>query len=263
MRYLLFSIGNINVHGYGFMISLGIIFCILLGIYRAKKQMMNKDAVLDIALIGIIAGFGGAKLLYLIVEFEQFIKHPMQVLGSSGFVVYGGIIAGILFVMLYCRRKKLSFLAYFDLLAPSLALAQGFGRIGCFLAGCCYGKETTSILGVIFPATSQAPSVVKLLPTQLFSSIGDFAIVIILIVYEKFAKRTGNTGILYLYLYGIGRFLLEFLRSDERGFIGILSTSQLISILVVIIAVILTFQRLSRTSSRHSQIPENLYPENR
>ena len=81
----------------------------------------------------------------------------MSVLGSEGFVVYGGIITGVLAAMIYCRIKHLKFLEYFDLLAPSVALAQGFGRIGCFLAGCCYGRETTAFWGITFPEGSLAP----------------------------------------------------------------------------------------------------------
>lgn len=245
----LFSIGKIVVHGYGFMIGLGLLFCILLGLYRAKKHSMDQEVVLDIALIGGISGFLGAKILYVIVEIDQFIKNPLQVLGSEGFVVYGGIIMGIGMAIIYCKRKKVNFLEYFDLLIPSVALAQGFGRIGCFLAGCCYGSETTSVLGVIFPESALAPAGVKLLPTQLFSSAGDFLMVLILLLYSKKAKRPGDVGILYLFLYGVGRFCLEFFRSDERGFIGVLSTSQLISIFIIVLASFLMFRnRRNHTS---------------
>lgn len=236
MKNHLFSIGKIEIHGYGLMIGIGILCCLLLGLYRAKKKGMNQEAVLDIAIIAVAAGFLGAKLLYVIVEFGQFIKDPLGVLGSEGFVVYGGIIAGVGAVMLYCHRKGYVFFEYFDLLVPSLALAQGFGRIGCFLAGCCYGRETSSALGVIFPVGSFAPAGTKLLPTQLFSAAGDFIIVIILLFYAKKANRTGSVGAMYLMLYGIGRFLIEFLRADERGAVGFLSTSQLISIVITIAA---------------------------
>ena len=115
-------------------------------------------------------------------------------------------------------------MSYFDLIMPSVAIAQGFGRIGCFLAGCCYGRETQSALGVIFPQGSLAPAGVKLLPTQLFSSVGDFLIAGILIWFSSKSKTKGNTGALYLLLYGIGRFGIEFLRNDERGIVGLLST---------------------------------------
>ena len=165
----------------------------------------------------------------------------MSVMGGEGFVVYGGIIVGVLAAILYCRQKKLVFLDYFDLLVPSIAVAQGFGRIGCFLAGCCYGRETDSFLGVVFPEHSMAPSGVKLLPTQLFSSAGDFLIMVILLLYSRKKRERGRTGALYMILYGIGRFLIEFLRADDRGTVGSLSTSQFISIGIVAVGLILFF----------------------
>ena len=250
MKIELFSIGPITVHGYGFMIALGILCCVAMASYRAKKYNMNPDAILDIAIYGVIAGFLGAKLMYVIVEFPQFIKDPMSVIGSEGFVVYGGIIVGVLAAILYCRIKKLAFFEYFDLCAPSISLAQGFGRIGCFLAGCCYGRETDSIFGVVFPESALAPSGVKLLPTQLFSSAGDFLITIVLLLYYKKKKHTGDVGAMYMLLYGVGRFLIEMLRNDDRGAVGALSTSQFISIFIVIGAVVLFKWNKSRSEKQ-------------
>lgn len=115
-------------------------------------------------------------------------------------------------------------------------MAQGFGRIGCFLAGCCYGRETTLPIGVVFPSGSMAPAGVKLLPTQLFSSLGDFLIMAVLLWYQPKSKRAGNVSALYMLLYSVGRFAIEFLRSDDRGGIGAFSTSQWISVVIVVIA---------------------------
>lgn len=239
MKVDLFSIGPFTVHGYGLMIGIGVLCCIYMGMRRAGKYGMREEAVIDIALFGLLAGFLGAKLLYIIVEFETFLRDPMSVIGSEGFVVYGGISAGVVAAILYCRVKKYAFLEYFDLLSPCIALAQGFGRIGCFMAGCCYGRETDSFLGVMFPPESLAPSGVKLLPTQLFSSAGDFVIMGILIWHYGHRKHTGDTGYLYMLLYGVGRFFIEFLRNDERGNVGSLSTSQFISLFIVTAALIL------------------------
>ena len=222
MRMELFSIGPFTIYSYGLMIAVGILVCIAMGMYRAKKRGMSDDAVLTIAIIGVLSGFIGAKLLYVIVEFDQFIEDPMSVMGGEGFVVYGGIIVGVLSAVIYCRQKKLVFLEYFDLLAPSIAVAQGFGRIGCFLAGCCYGRETDSFLGVVFPEHSMAPSGVKLLPTQLFSSAGDFLIMAILLLYSRKTRP-------------------KVLRADDRGTVGSLSTSQFISIGIVAVGLILFF----------------------
>lgn len=235
MKIDLFKIGSLTVHGYGFMIGIGFILAMLLAEYRAKKLGLREESVIDITIIAGLSGFLGAKLLYVIVEFDAFVKNPKAVLGSAGFVVYGGIIAGVLCCMLYCKIKKLNFLEYFDLVMPEIALAQGFGRIGCFLAGCCYGKETSAWYGVTFPEDCLAPAGVSLIPTQLFSAAGDFIFAIILFIlqrtlYKKKKKTSGIVTAVYLMLYAVGRFLIEFLRNDPRGAVGVLSTSQFIAI---------------------------------
>lgn len=233
----LFKIGPITIYGYGLMIGIGFIVAIMVGMYRAKKRDMQMEAIIDIAIYCIIAGFLGGKLLYVIVEWKRFMEAPLSVLGSSGFVVYGGIVIGVAVGVLYCRLKKLPVNKYFDLVMPEIAIAQGFGRIGCFLAGCCYGAQTDSFFGITFPEGSLAPSGVKLLPTQLIMSGGDFLIALILILYARKNKVDGNVGAGYLILYGVGRFLIEFMRADRRGSIGVLSTSQFISLFVVAIGI--------------------------
>lgn len=247
MRKILFSIGNIDIPGYGFMIGLGFLVALFIGEYRAKKKDMKQEYVTDLALVAIICGFIGAKLLYIIVNFKEFMEAPLDVIGRSGFVVYGGIIAGVLCCMLYCHIKKISFLQYFDIIMPEVAVAQGFGRIGCFLAGCCYGRQTEHAWGVVFPQDSFAPAGVSLIPTQLISAAGDFIFAAILIIAAdvilkgvavndgsgKFGHVAGDIGCMYLLLYGIGRFAVEFLRDDLRGAVGVLSTSQFISLFIV------------------------------
>ena len=247
MKTDLFSIGSFTVHGYGLMIGIGFILAMLLAEYRAKKLGLREESIIDITIIAGVSGFLGAKLLYIIVEFDTFIKDPKAVLGSAGFVVYGGIIAGVLCCMFYCRIKKLNFLEYFDLVMPEIALAQGFGRIGCFLAGCCYGRETESLFGVVFPAGSQAPAGVKLIPTQLISAGADFIHVIILLVIAgsfsyTVAKNKGKSRSLpvrryRIYIYDVlwnRTFSYRVFKNDYRGEIGFLSTSQFISIFFVI-----------------------------
>ena len=236
MKKDLFYIGRFSVHGYGLMIGIGFILALFLGEYRAKKKGMKEEAIIDLAIIAAVGGFLGAKILYIIVSFKEFLQNPLAVIGSEGFVVYGGIISGVLCCMLYCKVKKLKFLDYFDIVMPEVALAQAFGRIGCFLAGCCYGRETTSRFGVVFPEGGLAPAGVKLIPTQLISSAGDFLIMIVLLLYYRKNKKDGtpgNVGFLYMLLYGVGRFLVEFLRNDNRGGAWMFSTSQWISMLIL------------------------------
>lgn len=233
------KIGSITIRGYGLMIAIGIICAFLLAEKRAKKRGLDIDVLYSLGLIALIFGFVGAKVLYCIVEIEQILKNPAMIFSGSGFVVYGGIIAGLIATIFYCRKKDVKFLRYFDLVAPSIAIAQGFGRIGCFLAGCCYGRETDCAIGIVFRHSAIAPNNIKLFPTQIMSSVGDFLIAFILLLYAKNDRTTGNVGTLYLILYSIGRFIIEFFRSDERGAIGILSTSQFISLIVLVVGLIM------------------------
>lgn len=237
----LFKIGPLSVHGYGVMIAVGILAALGVTIPRAKKRDMDINIIADLAILSLIFGFACAKLLYCIVEIRAFIQSPLQTLSGSGFVVYGGIIGGVLAAYIYCKVKKVNFLEYFDLLIPSVAIAQGFGRVGCFLAGCCYGRETASPIGVVFEHSDIAPNGVRLIPTQLFSSAGDFLIALILILYARRTRKTGKVAALYMILYSAGRFTIEFFRGDERGVVGILSTSQFISLFILALGLIVFF----------------------
>jgi phosphatidylglycerol:prolipoprotein diacylglycerol transferase len=239
----IFNIGFISIHGYGLMIGIGILCALIIAGKRAKKRGLDAEFVYSLGVIVLISGFIGAKLLYCLVEINAFFKEPMLILSGSGFVLYGGIIGGILAAMMYCKLKRVKFLQYFDLTVPSVALAQGFGRIGCFLAGCCYGSETNSAIGIVFHNSSFAPNGVKLIPTQLFSSAGDFLIAIILLFYAQKDRKPGKVGALYLILYSVGRFIIEFFRNDYRGNIGILSTSQLISLIILVIGTVMLFMK--------------------
>lgn len=232
----LFSIGGIEIKGYGLMIGIGMIAAVYLAEQRAKKRNMNHDVIFSIFFVVVIFGFISAKLLYYITIFDQIIANPSLLLDiGSGYVVYGGIIGGALAGYVYCKKQKLDFLQYADIAMPSVFLAQGFGRIGCFLAGCCYGAETSSFLSITFHNSALAPNGVALIPTQIYSSLFDFAACALLIYLSSKQLKKGQVTCLYLIIYSIGRFIIEFFRGDlERGYVGQLSTSQFISIFVLI-----------------------------
>lgn len=233
----LFSIGPFTVYGYGLMIAIGIIAAYLTGEYRAKKAGIDPDSVFGLVIWAVIAGVIGGKLLYYITQIREIVEDPSLLLDiKNGFVIYGALIGGILGVVLYCRHKKYNFWTYFDLTMPSVALAQGFGRIGCFLAGCCYGMETDGPLAIVFTNSDYAPNGVPLLPTQLISSALDFLHFVVLILFaKKYKKGEGQVAGLYFILYSIGRFILEYFRGDLiRGNVGTLSTSQFISLFMFV-----------------------------
>ena len=237
MHNELLHIGPLTVYGYGFMIAMGVLAAWFVAEQRARKLKLACEHIFYLVVWCAIGGFASAKILFWITNWREFLQNPRQIIGSDGFVVYGGIIGGILVGWLYCRIKKLKFLEYFDLMMPSIALAQGFGRIGCFLAGCCYGKETSGPLAVTFTNSDFAPNNVALIPTQIYSGILDFAHFLLLLYVAKHKKADGQVAACYLIFY---RFVIEFFRGDiERGSVGVLSTSQFISIFTTVAGIIL------------------------
>lgn len=242
MKNELLTIGPFTVYGYGFMIAMGILAAYLVAEYRARKLRLAYEHVFYLVIACVLGGFIWAKVLFWITEWKEIVADPHFLLHtmSDGFVVYGGIIGGIFSGYLYCRVRKLDFLEFFDLVMPSVALAQGFGRIGCFLAGCCYGQETESALSITFRNSDFAPNNIALIPTQIYSSILDFLHFFVLLYIAKHKKAGGQVAACYLIFYSIGRFVLEFFRGDiARGSVGILSTSQFISIFTYHFGVIL------------------------
>lgn len=232
------QIGPITLHMYGIMIAIGYISAFLISEKRAKKQGLNSDVLYGIFWCAVFGGALGSKILYYTVNIRQVIANPSIIFNfRNGWVVYGGIIGGVFASFLYCRIKKVDFVAYLDLVLPAVAFAQGCGRIGCFFAGCCYGRETESVLGITYSHSNFAPNGVKLIPTQIYSSIGDFAIAFLLMAYARKKPAKGKVAAGYCVLYSVGRFIIEMFRNDYRGEYGPLSTSQLISVFILAIGI--------------------------
>ena len=226
------TIGPVTVHGYGVMIAIGILAAFWLADKLAEKHGLDAERIDSMIFFVIIFGYACSKLLYVITVFDQFLANPLSVLGSGGWVVYGGVLGGIFGAWLWCKKLGWDFTKHLNILIPCVALAQGFGRIGCFFAGCCYGIES-EVLGVSFPVDSLCPVGHPVIPTQLIMSAGDFLIFAILYRNVEKGKHPENTGAMYLILYSLGRFLVEFIRGDiNRGFVGVLSTSQFIAVFV-------------------------------
>ncbi len=239
----LFSIGPLSFHTYGLMTAIGIFSAYFWVENQAKKRKLNEDSILGLLISCLVAGYAGSKLLYLLTILPQILKDPSLLADSlsTGWVVFGGILGGLFGGWLYCRVKGLPAGDYFDISMPAVALAQGFGRLGCFFAGCCYGVETDSAFSIMFSHSEFAPNHVRLVPTQLISSGGDFLLFAILVWYDyKRKKHSGETTAMYLILYSAGRFLVEFWRGDLiRGAVGPLSTSQFIGLLALVAGVLL------------------------
>ena len=271
MHPVFFQMGGIVGYSYGLMIGIGALLAIFVSEWRAKRRGLDGELVFSAAVWGLLAGLLGAKLTFIISNIKLLFTNPSYVLGTDGFTVYGGVVLGIIVGGLIVKRKKVDVPVYLDLVIPQIALAQGFGRIGCFLAGCCYGKPTDSHFGVVFPVEAIAPSGIPLIPTQLISAAGDFLIFAILLLLSYFATdylkvRKGEEELLdkdavtkklrffqplsmsgmYLILYGIGRFAIEFLRADPRRTALGLTSNQYVSIVFVIAGLALIFYGYKR-----------------
>lgn len=244
----------INIFGkllpmYGIMSFLGIVTAICFGVfYFSKYYDVEKEDVFYCSMFALIGAGIGAKLLYIITilpnimnDFYNFgFKTVISSLAQGGFVFYGGLIGGILGIYIYSKAFKNSFKKLMMILVPTTPILHAIGRIGCFCAGCCYGKEYHGFGSITFYNTQYAPTGIPLFPTQIVESICNFIIfIIILITYKKYIGTYKTIG-LYFILYSIVRFVLEFYRGDLiRGIIFSLSTSQWISIIIFLVGIIL------------------------
>lgn len=231
------KIGFINT--YGLMIAIGLIISFsILEFYlrKVKKHDVMAVTTLDMVLIAaIVIGLGGA---ILVQNFYEFIKNPNDFHFSTGMTFYGGLLFGaVSFFILYfliIRKKCSSISEDFFTIAPScICIAHGFGRIGCFLTGCCYGIESDMWFAVKFPGMTN-----KVIPTNLFEAIFliVLGLVLIFLIYKKHAKYNFP---IYLVVYGIFRFALEFVRGDERGnFVPGMSPSQFWSIVLIVLGIV-------------------------
>lgn len=241
MHPILFKLGPITIYSWGFMLALAIIVAIW-GIGRLfAREGYNKERVIDITLVTVIAGLLGGRLLYIILFlWSDFLAHPLLFFAysSGGLVWYGAFAAGFLAFLIYLNKSGLYFWKVADMFAPFVALGYAMVRIGCFMWGCCYGIVTSSSLGMVFPGVDNLTRY----PTQLFSSAINVILFILLITYYARRKFDGQVFLLYMMGYSIYRFAIEFLRFNESHYLG-LSLAQLFSIGLFIVAVIVYIKR--------------------
>lgn len=235
---------NEHLPMYGILFIVGMSLAIIYSrFFASKNSKVNKDDLLYAACFALVGGIIGAKLLSILTSIDIIIKYkiPFVDIIKNGFVFYGGFLGGALGYFIYSKAYKINYFDLTDNAVQALPLGHAFGRIGCFCAGCCYGKETNSFIGVIYthPADPYCPVGVKLLPTQLFESAYCFLLFLaILFIKKKYPNlKRGFLTLFYVFSYATFRFMLEFLRGDEarRAFLHI-STSQWISLLLIIVS---------------------------
>jgi phosphatidylglycerol:prolipoprotein diacylglycerol transferase len=241
----LLELGPITVYTYGVLLAAAYLLGLKLAMVRAKARGLDAARVLDLGIYIIISALIGAKLLLLITDFKTFANDPRELLtlARSGGVFYGGLILAVTVALWYIRKVGLPLWTTCDVFAPGIALGHVIGRFGCLFAGCCYGKPTTLPWGITFTDPFAAANVgtplnQALHPTQLYEAGAEFLILMVLLITERKGRPfAGRTFWLYLLLYAISRFIIEFFRGDERGTVGMFSTSQFISIILAPLAI--------------------------
>jgi phosphatidylglycerol:prolipoprotein diacylglycerol transferase len=258
----LFRIGNFPVNTYGVLLALAFLAALVVAAKLAARDGLPRERVYDLGLWMLLAALVGSKVLMLWTE-PVYRENPMQLFSldflRSGGVFYGGFIGAVAVGYLLIKRYGLPWWKTADAFAPGIALGQAIGRQGCFAAGCCWGKPTTSALGVKFTEAGHeitgVPIDVHLHPTQLYESFAALAICIFLLWVHKRKRFNGEVILLYAVLYGITRFIVEFFRDDPRGdILGLttltgLSTSQMISLVVGIASLVILILRWRRASN--------------
>ena len=239
MHPVLFEAGPVTIYTYGFLIATGAILGFTY-MYREGKRLygMSFDQANSLFILLIVAGIVGGKLFMIFEDPSGYLSHPGKLFSGSGFVFYGSLLLCIPSMLWFFRHYKLPTLGMLDIMAIVTCIVHASGRLGCFMAGCCYGIPTDSWLGVIFtdPVCQARPLNTSLHPTQLYESVFIFLLMTGLLVLKARKKFDAQVFLVYLITYAAGRSVIETFRGDiERGFVieGVLSNSQLISILII------------------------------
>jgi phosphatidylglycerol---prolipoprotein diacylglyceryl transferase len=262
----LFRIGSFPINTYGVFLAMAFLSAILVTVRLATRDGLPREKIYDLCLWMLLASLIGSKLLMLFTE-PDYRKNPLQLLSldflRSGGVFYGGLLGAVITGYFLMKRYQLPWWKTADACAPGIALGNFFGRQGCFAAGCCWGKPTTLPWGVKFTELGHeitgVPTDVHLHPTQLYESFAMLAVFLFLLWLYKRRAFTGQVILSYALLYSVIRFAIEFVRDDPRGdILGLtsltgLSTSQLISLVVGIGALILLIVRRKRQAGEKAE----------
>lgn len=254
--YPFIDLGVVRIPLYITLFLIGFALMIVWARKIAVRYNYPKADILYVSLYGGIGILIGAKIMYfvsklpiIIPNFDTYIEYwktnPMAAFNYSfgGLVFYGGLIGAVIGAYIYCRQYKMPFSPLMDIFAPLIPFVHGMGRIGCFMSGCCYGKEYHGFGSVHFPENELIAALddVPRVPVQLIEAGLNFLIALVLYALMKRGKmRTGQLMGIYIVYYTIVRFLMEMLRGDAiRGNIGGVSTSQIISIILIPIGIVL------------------------
>lgn len=250
------QLGSISLPSYGLCALAGTIIALIVLYFLRKKSPLTEDDTLDALIWAILIGFVGSKTLYFITDPPSMPESWQELwdLLSSGLVFYGALIGGLLGILLVCWKKKKNFFTFTDLILPCFCFAHSAGRIGCLMAGCCFGIEAEGFLCFTLNGVSRLGT--QVMEAMFLAVLGIF----LTLLYNSRKLRRGMVSGLYMVLYAVWRFIIEFYRDDYRGNVGALSTSQFISLFIFVGGVMLLI--LCRKWQREeAPAPEKVEPE--
>lgn len=243
MHPLLFNIGSLPVHTYGFLVALGFLAAVFTVRTLAIRAKLDVEKTLDMVFWLLLMGLLGARILFIITKLDYFLAEPGAIfrVWEGGLVFLGGVLLAAPFGIWYTYRNHLPAWKTADVLMPGLTINHMFGRFGCLAAGCCYGKPTGTGFGVRLDSDLVDPAYrgILLHPTQLYEAGGLLVLFLGLLWVQKHKSFDGQTALTYFIAYPIIRSIVEVYRGDLiRGFVidKVLSTSQFISIVILVIA---------------------------
>lgn len=244
MYPVLIQFGKISLYTYGFFVAMGFFAGMAVAQKEARRLGRDPNQIVDIGFFLLIAALVGARLFYVLVNARIFLEDPMEVfrVWNGGLVFYGGFIGALATAIIFIKKKQLSLWQTADIFAPALAMGHVFGRIGCFFAGCCYGKACDLPWAITFKnPNSLAPIGVSLHPTQLYSAVANLFIFLVIWTFRGKKSYNGQLFWLYVFLYGMIRSAIECFRGDPRGyfFLESLSVSQFIGLGFALVSLVM------------------------
>ncbi|MBT3178906.1 MAG: prolipoprotein diacylglyceryl transferase [Desulfobacula sp.] len=249
MHPVLLNIGNFNLYTYGLFAALGFMTAVWVSQKNAATHDISPQAVTDIFFVILVSALFGARLLYVLINFNNYKDNWLDIfkIWNGGLVFFGGFLGAVIASFIYMKMQNFNTWKTADLLSPGVALGHALGRLGCFFAGCCYGKICDLPFAIKFTnPESLAPLDVYLHPTQIYSVLSNFILFFILMGIQKKKKFNGMVFLTYIMLYSLFRFIIEFFRGDFRGnfIFDSISMSQGIGLMVFFIALIILIKQL-------------------